>query len=153
MTETGTVFLDLTSHRRFVRDLERHLIEDMLTCVLRHKERLLTSAKIEISPSCSFIQLSTFTSKRSRHQLSNKLCPLRDSSRYPSASPLTAAIMVINPHKLGVHKLLKHIPLNAIFDAPSKARLRKAVNIADLRLCAKQRAHKVRAIRLHLLSS
>ncbi len=51
--------------------------------------------------------------------------------------------MVINPHKLGVHKVLGKIPLNALFDAPSKARLRKAVNIADLRLCAKQRAHKV----------
>jgi len=59
--------------------------------------------------------------------------------------------MVINPHKLGVHKLLKHIPLNAIFDAPSKARLRKAVNIADLRLCAKQRAHKVRILEFHFL--
>jgi hypothetical protein len=56
--------------------------------------------------------------------------------------------MIPNPHKLGVHKLLKHIPLNAIFDAPSKARLRKAVNIADLRLCAKQRAHKVSWFRL-----
>lgn len=51
--------------------------------------------------------------------------------------------MVINPHKLGVHKVLSKIPLNALFDAPSKARLAKAVNIADLRLCAKQRAHKV----------
>jgi len=51
--------------------------------------------------------------------------------------------MTITPHKLGVHKILKYIPLNAIFDAPSKARLRKAVNIADLRLCAKARAHKV----------
>ena len=49
----------------------------------------------------------------------------------------------INPHKLGVHKILKHIPLNAIFDIPSKRRLAKAVNIADLRLCAKARAHKV----------
>ena len=51
--------------------------------------------------------------------------------------------MSISPHKLGVHKILKHIPLNAIFDAPSKRRLAKAVNIADLRLCAKARAHKV----------
>jgi hypothetical protein len=50
----------------------------------------------------------------------------------------------ITPHKLGVHKILKHIPLNALFDAPSKRRLAKAVNIADLRLCAKARAHKVR---------
>ena len=49
----------------------------------------------------------------------------------------------ITPHKLGLHKILKHIPLNAIFDAPSKRRLAKAVNIADLRLCAKARAHKV----------
>ncbi len=49
----------------------------------------------------------------------------------------------ITPHKLGVHKILKHIPLNAIFDAPAKRRLAKAVNIADLRLCAKARAHKV----------
>jgi hypothetical protein len=49
------------------------------------------------------------------------------------------------PNKLGVHHILKHIPLNAIFDAPSKRRLAKAVNIADLRLCAKARAHKVRS--------
>ncbi len=49
----------------------------------------------------------------------------------------------LTPHKLGVHKILKHIPLNAIFDAPSKRRLAKAVNIADLRLCAKARAHKL----------
>lgn len=49
----------------------------------------------------------------------------------------------ITPHKLGLHKVLKHIPLNALFDAPSKRRLAKAVNIADLRLCAKARAHKM----------
>ena len=52
--------------------------------------------------------------------------------------------MSITPHSLGVHKILKHIPLNVIFDAPAKRRLAKAVNIADLRLCAKARAHKVR---------
>lgn len=51
--------------------------------------------------------------------------------------------MVFNPHKLGVHKVLKYIPLNAIFDAPYKRKLAKAVNIADLRLIAKSRAHKV----------
>jgi len=49
----------------------------------------------------------------------------------------------ITPHKLGLHHIFKQIPLNAIFDAPSKRRLAKAVNIADLRLCAKQRAHKM----------
>lgn len=51
--------------------------------------------------------------------------------------------MIFNPHKLGLHKILRHIPLGAVFDAPYKARLRKAVNIADLRLIAKDRAHKV----------
>lgn len=52
--------------------------------------------------------------------------------------------MIFNPHKLGVHKVLQHIPLNAIFDAPYQAALKKAVNIADLRVIAKSRAHKVR---------
>jgi L-lactate dehydrogenase (cytochrome) len=51
--------------------------------------------------------------------------------------------MLFNPHKLGLHKILKHIPLNAVFDAPYKARLKRAVNIADLRGIAKARAHKV----------
>jgi len=51
---------------------------------------------------------------------------------------------MFNPHKLGIHKILQHIPLNAIFDAPYKRRLARAVNIADLRLIAKSRAHKVR---------
>ena len=51
--------------------------------------------------------------------------------------------MIFNPHKLGIHKVLKHIPLNAVFDAPYKRALKKAVNIADLRLIAKARAHKV----------
>jgi hypothetical protein len=39
--------------------------------------------------------------------------------------------------------VLKHIPLNAIFDAPYKAAVKKAINIADLRTIAKSRAHKV----------
>jgi hypothetical protein len=51
-----------------------------------------------------------------------------------------------NPHKLGVHKLLKNIPLNAVFDAPYKRALKKAVNIADLRVIAKARSHKVSLI-------
>jgi hypothetical protein len=51
--------------------------------------------------------------------------------------------MMFNPHKLGIHKILSKIPLNAIFDAPYKAQLKRAVNIADLRLIAKARAHKV----------
>jgi hypothetical protein len=52
--------------------------------------------------------------------------------------------MIFNPHKLGIHKVLQHIPLNAIFDAPYQRALKKAVNIADLRIIAKSRAHKVR---------
>lgn len=51
--------------------------------------------------------------------------------------------MFFNPHKLGIHKVLKHIPLNAVLDAPYKRRLAKAINIADLRLIAKSRAHKM----------
>ena len=51
--------------------------------------------------------------------------------------------MLFNPHKLGVHKVLKYVPLNAVFDAPYKRALKKAINIADLRLIAKSRAHKV----------
>jgi L-lactate dehydrogenase (cytochrome) len=41
---------------------------------------------------------------------------------------------------------LKHIPLNGVLDAQHQAKLRKAVNIADLRLIAKSRAHEVRAV-------
>lgn len=59
--------------------------------------------------------------------------------------------MMFNPHKLGIHKILKHIPLNALFDAPYKARLRRAVNIADLRAIAKARAHKVCTISCHVI--
>jgi len=51
--------------------------------------------------------------------------------------------MLFNPHKLGVHKVLKHIPLNAVFDAPYKRALKRAVNISDLRLIAKSRSHKM----------
>jgi len=54
--------------------------------------------------------------------------------------------MIFNPHKLGLHKVLKHIPLGAVFDAPYKARLKRAVNIADLRLIGKARAHKVLSV-------
>lgn len=51
--------------------------------------------------------------------------------------------MIFNPHKLGVHKVLQHIPLGAVFDAPYKRAVQKAVNIADLRMIAKSRAHKM----------
>jgi L-lactate dehydrogenase (cytochrome) len=61
--------------------------------------------------------------------------------------------MIFNPHKLGVHKVLQHIPLNAIFDAPYKRAVKKAVNIADLRLIAKSRAHKVRKSRSFMVNS
>ena len=51
--------------------------------------------------------------------------------------------MIFNPHKYGIHKFLQNIPLGAVFDAPYKAKLKRAVNIADLRMIAKSRAHKV----------
>jgi hypothetical protein len=51
--------------------------------------------------------------------------------------------MMFNPHKLGIHKLLQHIPLGPVFDAPYKRMLKRAVNIADLRAIAKARSHKV----------
>lgn len=49
----------------------------------------------------------------------------------------------ITPHRLGVHKILKNIPLNGVFDYPYQRAVKKAVNIADLRLIAKSRAHKM----------
>ena len=52
--------------------------------------------------------------------------------------------MIFNPHKLGLHKVLKHVPLAGVLDAPYRNAVQKAVNIADLRLIAKSRAHKVR---------
>ena len=53
--------------------------------------------------------------------------------------------MGITPHSIGVHKVLKHLRplLNPLLDAPSKYRLANAVNIADLRECAKQRSHRM----------
>ncbi|GMI58393.1 hypothetical protein ScalyP_jg2606 [Parmales sp. scaly parma] len=47
-------------------------------------------------------------------------------------------------HKLGLHKVLKHVPLvSKILNAPYKHQLKNAVNIADLRMVAKSRAHKM----------
>jgi hypothetical protein len=52
--------------------------------------------------------------------------------------------MLLDPHKLGVHKILKHVPLNALFlDRPYQMAVQKAVNIADLRAIASKRAHKM----------
>ena len=47
-------------------------------------------------------------------------------------------------HKMGLHKVLSKVPLvSKILEAPYKRNLKNAVNIADLRLCAKARAHKM----------
>lgn len=52
--------------------------------------------------------------------------------------------MIFNPHKvLSIHKLLRHVPLNALLDRPYQRAVRKAVNIADLRRVAQQRAHRM----------
>ena len=51
----------------------------------------------------------------------------------------------MTPHSLGVHKVLKHLnPLvKPMLDFLPNRRLAQAVNIADLRLCAEQRMHKM----------
>ena len=52
--------------------------------------------------------------------------------------------MPATPHSLGVHRLLAPLrPLARVLDVPSQRRLAAAVNIADLRSCAAQRAHKM----------
>eukprot|EP00934_Nitzschia_sp_Nitz4_P004885 Nitzschia sp. Nitz4//scaffold8_size234185//178071//179598//NITZ4_001285-RA/size234185-augustus-gene-0.249-mRNA-1//1//CDS//3329559890//4875//frame0 len=67
----------------------------------------------------------------------------RSSSLFCTSSQTSSGIMLFNPHKLGVHKVLQHIPLNAALDAPFQAAIKKAVNIADIRSIAKARAHKM----------
>ena len=52
--------------------------------------------------------------------------------------------MVFNPHKLGFHKVLKHLGIvGRVLDRGHQTRLKRAVNIADLRLVAKQRSHRM----------
>lgn len=50
-----------------------------------------------------------------------------------------------SPHDLGLHKVLNPLRpvVNPILEYAAKQRLRNAVNIADLRQCAKMRAHKM----------
>ena len=50
-----------------------------------------------------------------------------------------------SPHDLGLHKVLKYIRpiINPVVDTFSIYRLNNAVNIADLRICAKKRSHKM----------
>lgn len=52
---------------------------------------------------------------------------------------------MLTPHALGVHNVLKYVRpwLHPLLDAPSRYRLARAVNIADLRECARRRAHKM----------
>ena len=51
--------------------------------------------------------------------------------------------MLLDPHKLGVHKILQHVPLSELLNRPFQAAVEKAVNVADLRVIASQRAHKM----------
>lgn len=52
--------------------------------------------------------------------------------------------MLFNPHKVGLHRVLRHIPLvGRLLDARHQARLRRAVNLADLRQIARDRAHRM----------
>ena len=50
-----------------------------------------------------------------------------------------------SPHDLGIHHIFKHFRpiINPLVNTFSKNRLEKAVNIADLRICAKKRSHKM----------
>ena len=74
-------------------------------------------------------------------QTNNQQTTTRNNTSFESSTDRSK--MIFNPHKLGVHKILQHVPLNAMFDAPYKRAVKRAVNIADLRLIAKSRAHKV----------
>ena len=51
--------------------------------------------------------------------------------------------MGLTPHKLGLHKLLRLLSpaVRPLLNAASERRLANAVNIADLRTCAKARMH------------
>ena len=53
--------------------------------------------------------------------------------------------MPLTPHTFGLHHLLKlFTPLaKPILNRPSLKRLRKAVNVADVRACAQQRVHSM----------
>jgi len=55
------------------------------------------------------------------------------------------SLKIPSPHDLGIHKVLKHIRpiINPLVDTFSKHRLNNAVNIADLRICARKRSHKM----------
>ena len=47
-------------------------------------------------------------------------------------------------HKLGIHRVLSKVPFaREILNVPSQRRLAAAVNIADIRECAKARSHKM----------
>jgi hypothetical protein len=48
-----------------------------------------------------------------------------------------------NPHTLGVHRVLKHFngAVRPLINRRANERLKNAINIADLRQCAKKRMH------------
>lgn len=94
-------------------------------------ERTSLLRKLAISQNVSVIRYCSI------HQPINQLIGKRKGFYQESNA------MIFNPHKFGIHKLLKNIPLNGVFDAPYRAAVKKAVNIADLRSIAKARAHKV----------
>jgi isopentenyl diphosphate isomerase/L-lactate dehydrogenase-like FMN-dependent dehydrogenase len=55
------------------------------------------------------------------------------------------SLKIPSPHDIGLHHILKYIRpiINPLVDTLSKNRLNNAVNIADLRICAKKRSHKM----------
>ena len=71
--------------------------------------------------------------------------PKKIIKELPSRSVKGPSFKIPSPHDLGLHHVLKPLrPLvNPLVDTLAKRRLEKAVNIADLRMCAKKRAHKM----------
>ena len=71
--------------------------------------------------------------------------PKKIIKELPSRSVKGPSFKIPSPHDLGLHHVLKPLrPLvNPLVGTLAKRRLEKAVNIADLRMCAKKRAHKM----------
>jgi len=71
--------------------------------------------------------------------------PKQSTKELPSRSVQGPSFKIPSPHDLGLHHVLKPFrPLiNPLVDTLAKRRLNKAVNIADLRMCAKKRSHKM----------
>lgn len=66
-------------------------------------------------------------------------------TQHSGLSSLYQHLMLFNPHKLGVHKVLRPIakPVARLLDAAHQANVGRAVNIGDLRAVARRRSHRM----------